>query len=586
VTGIGEAAGPSFTDDGTLVAVAWPEEGAVRVVNTSTDRVVRTFGDLLGANATSFGPGGARVAVSTVRLEESEWFSQVYLVDVATSERLRLEGLGFAQTADIAWSPDGDLVAAGADVTLMIWEAATGELRHELEGHTGFITSVDWRPDPSNRMLVTGAKDGTARVWRIDESGATRTMSLLSSELTNITGVAFSPDGTQVMTGNDLTSPGIKIWDVSPAGDAEWANLPADIYGLALFQSARAVLASGGRGPWSDLVTLWDVEAASEPRPVRTFDLPGSRPCCAWHLDVSADGRTAAIAWFDDGASVRDVATGDELFFVPAPEDITTPFDLSPDGQYLAVGMGRYRAAQLFSSSAGFEVGAYRAVRILDRSGHEVGAPLREDGGYRIHAFRFAPGGRFIATVSHRGADHRVRIWDRERGVVVTEIAGAGIEPGWYETLAFDPNGRLIAAAAARSVRIWDVESGALVATLPGQPAEIHAVAFSPDGDMVATAASDRTVRLFDVGPETQRLVLRGSEFDAHSTAVSERSLVARSVAFSPDGSLLASVDGTTVRVWALDIDVLLEIARQNVTRSLTGEECRQYLHVDACPDP
>ena len=95
-------------------------------------------------------------------------------------------------------------------------------------------------------------------------------------------------------------------------------------------------------------------------------------------------------------------------------------------------------------------------------------------------------------------------------------------------------------------------------------------LAFSPDGASVATGASDGSVRLFDVDSETQTLVLHAPD-------------AVRSVAFSPDGSLLASVDGTTVRVWALDIDDLLEIARQNVTRSFTDEECRQYLHVSAC---
>jgi hypothetical protein len=40
------------------------------------------------------------------------------------------------------------------------------------------------------------------------------------------------------------------------------------------------------------------------------------------------------------------------------------------------------------------------------------------------------------------------------------------------------------------------------------------------------------------------------------------------------------------VRIWALDIDDLLEIADENVTRSLTDDECRRYLHDAACPEP
>jgi WD40 repeat protein len=78
-------------------------------------------------------------------------------------------------------------------------------------------------------------------------------------------------------------------------------------------------------------------------------------------------------------------------------------------------------------------------------------------------------------------------------------------------------------------------------------------------------------VRILDAGSGAERVVLRGS------AAVDE-------VVFSPDGSMLASSSGDGPRVWALDIDDLLEIARRHVTRSLTDEECHQYLHAP-CSD-
>ena len=58
-------------------------------------------------------------------------------------------------------------------------------------------------------------------------------------------------------------------------------------------------------------------------------------------------------------------------------------------------------------------------------------------------------------------------------------------------------------------------------------------------------------------------------------------------VSFSPDGSQLASysVDGV-VRIWALDLDDLIEVAQGRLTRSFTEDECRQYLHAEHCPDP
>ena len=57
-------------------------------------------------------------------------------------------------------------------------------------------------------------------------------------------------------------------------------------------------------------------------------------------------------------------------------------------------------------------------------------------------------------------------------------------------------------------------------------------------------------------------------------------------VRFSPDGSRLASSGRDGIRIWALDIDDLIDVAHRNVTRQLSRQECLEYLHLDACPVP
>ena len=51
---------------------------------------------------------------------------------------------------------------------------------------------------------------------------------------------------------------------------------------------------------------------------------------------------------------------------------------------------------------------------------------------------------------------------------------------------------------------------------------------------------------------------------------------------------MLASNDAEDglVRVWALDLDELIAIATDRLTRTLTEDECRQFLHVERCPTP
>ena len=272
-------------------------------------------------------------------------------------------------------------------------------------------------------------------------------------------------------------------------------------------------------------------------------------------VELSPDGSVVAATAGDGAVAAWEVETGEELFSYRT-NGLPDSVDWTPDGAHLAV------ASWGGGGSAG-------EVVVLDRSGTVV-ARLQTDRGESLSEVDVGPDGLISVTDGpfddYQGTPLGATIWDWGRDEVVREFEG--------ELLAsqFDPGGERIALAGLTSAWVRDVASGAELAALTGFDSAVLDLAWSTDGTRIATGHEDGTVRVWNAGSGALQVLLVGHDGQA------------KRVTFSPDGSRLASSQGgQIVRVWALDLDDLVDLARAEVTRSLTDDECREHLPLDGC---
>ena len=536
VTGRRAAMGVSFGAGGALLAAAWPAEGLVRVVDPETGREVSTVG--LETFDTSLSPWGERIALATsVPTPEGVTVVGVAVVDLATGGQPIGPFIPSSTNAtrygisSVAWSPDGRSIASIGLGGLDLWDAASGDLR--AYRISGFGQDLAWSADGA--WLIGGGP--VARLWRVAgldlEQVEALTPSGSSPELA-AAGVGISPDGSRVIASSATGT--VTTWDVATQGDAEWVHLDALPYFSTVdFLAGGELLAIGPDGA----TTVWDVATR---RSIRTI---GDPHLAEVGFHPSPDGGAITLGTAE-GIAIYDLATGARELVLPDG----CGYLWSPDGTKLLEDGGS-------------------PVHVCGRDGTPLMTLTNPEGVYAFTA-RFSADGRFVLG-ELEGVDAGIAVWDLETsGLVRTLDTGTGRD--W---IPLEPDGRWLLVGGTRP-RLWDVRSPdprrwSPAAGLEGHPPVCDA-AFSPDGSVLATGGSDGVVRLFDPATGEQFLALRGHD------------LPVCSVAFSADGSMLASQSPGEVRVWALDVDDLLAIAEANVTRSLTHDECRRYLHLASCP--
>jgi WD40 repeat protein len=402
-----------------------------------------------------------------------------YLWDVASGHRELLLVGGAGATGAIyaaAFSPDGSEIAtASANKLATVYDSRNGRLIAQLAGHRAAVTSIGF--DPSGRTIVTGSRDGSARLW------------------------AALPDGTLIPV--DTRTPAVPVqavWAgnrlVSVAGRearlrkrsgrlVRFVKLPAPITAVATKSNRVAFLDKRG-----DIARGWSGKVSRIPGFHATklaFTSDGTLLVGSAEGSVRGYGRGGAVVHVD--GPVLGLSTGGARFLVRLRDSLRVYTDagrlvstirvgaqhavLSPGG--LGVATTKGKVAELWDASTGKHLHTLKGHSSL------------------VTDAEFSPNGLELVTVSD---DHTGRVWNARTGRLLHPLSGHSLP---VRTGSYSPDGHWIVTASYFTAIVWNARTGQLVSYLVGhtKPPPLTGASFSPAGNWILTGSEDGTARVY-----------------------------------------------------------------------------------------
>jgi RNA polymerase sigma factor (sigma-70 family) len=571
----------AFTADGKRLASAGHTRH-VHLWDAVTGREIRSFaipqldpqGPPTSASCLAISPDDRVLAVGT-------FAATIHLWEMATGKHLlELHARGKVVHA-LAFAGEGGYLASsggewGKSGEVHLWDVAAGKELRRLEGHTDIVNALAFAPD--GKILATAGRGGDVRVWdpeRGEKMQVLKDPKGGGGPFPEIHALAFSSDGTMLAAAG--SNQVISLWNVREGKVAsELSGHKNEVSALAFSPTAPVLLSGGTDGT----ARLWDAANGKELRVLRRYQ--GLLPRQAVRsVAFSPDGRTAACALQSGAIALHQVSTGKAVHDAFGHSDWIPAVAVSPDGARIAT-VGNENLVRLWDRASGKEVGRLDAGdncdfcnlswsqdgKLLAAGTSNLTLVWEVEKGRRLQHFRgrlvaFLPDGKSVALSAKPEKGESADVIELRKITTGRRVGEWNPHLPSLSAIAVSPDGAKLAwggrwppgrnptepLQGMNLIHLWQI-ARARQTRLFGEPEDvIQALAFSPDGKMVASvpapgrawSGSPPPVRLWEVATGKER-----GRFAAHAGQIN-------AVAFSSDGRLLATAsDDSSIGIWDL----------------------------------